>query len=271
MGSDLKLGLLIGINYKGTSAKLRGCEQDVLATRDLLTTHFGFISSNVRVMTESQAAAESGKDRSASRNLPTKSNILAALESLAARTRSEPVSQVWISYSGHGHFVRDRSGDEMDGKDEVIVPLDFRRKGFIVDDHLHRILSTFSPSTSIVFIVDACHSGSMLDLPFAFNPRKSTSVKQSLRKNLIRAKVISLTGCTDAQKSADVFNINRNRKHSGAMTSAMLHVLASNNYNISCKNLILQINQFLTNKRLPQTPQLCSTEPIKSNTMFCVK
>lgn len=36
--------------------------------------------------------------------------------------------------SGHGGQVKDRNGDEKDGYDEVIFPLDYQRAGYIVDD-----------------------------------------------------------------------------------------------------------------------------------------
>ena len=41
---------------------------------------------------------------------------------------------------GHGSQVRDLDGDEEDGYDEVICPLDFKTAGPIVDDEMHRIL-----------------------------------------------------------------------------------------------------------------------------------
>ena len=36
--------------------------------------------------------------------------------------------------SGHGGQTKDRDGDEVDGFDEVIYPLDFKTNGHIVDD-----------------------------------------------------------------------------------------------------------------------------------------
>ena len=41
---------------------------------------------------------------------------------------------------GHGGQTEDLDGDEDDGYDEVIYPVDFRTAGHIVDDELHRIL-----------------------------------------------------------------------------------------------------------------------------------
>ena len=41
---------------------------------------------------------------------------------------------VFHSDSGHGGQTKDLDGDEADGFDEVIYPLDFERNGHIVDD-----------------------------------------------------------------------------------------------------------------------------------------
>jgi metacaspase-1 len=41
---------------------------------------------------------------------------------------------------GHGGQTKDLDGDEEDGYDEVIYPVDFRTAGHIVDDEMHRIM-----------------------------------------------------------------------------------------------------------------------------------
>jgi hypothetical protein len=43
-------------------------------------------------------------------------------------------------YVGHGGQTKDLDGDEEDGYDEVIYPVDFRTAGHIVDDEMHRIM-----------------------------------------------------------------------------------------------------------------------------------
>lgn len=42
--------------------------------------------------------------------------------------------------SGHGGQTKDLDGDEADGYDEVIYPVDFQQAGHIVDDILHDIM-----------------------------------------------------------------------------------------------------------------------------------
>ena len=61
-------------------------------------------------------------------------------------------------------------GDEEDGYDEVIYPVDFRQVGHITDDEMHRILvKPLQPGTRLTAIFDSCHSGTALDLPYIYS------------------------------------------------------------------------------------------------------
>lgn len=61
-------------------------------------------------------------------------------------------------------------GDEEDGYDEVIYPVDFRQVGHIVDDEMHRIMvQPLQPGVRLTAIFDSCHSGSALDLPYIYS------------------------------------------------------------------------------------------------------
>lgn len=96
---------------------------------------------------------------------------------------------LFFQYSGHGGqqkgqascscFVlkshnqhADTNGDEDDGYDEVIYPLDFKSAGSIVDDDLHTILVNSLPAgCRLTAIFDSCHSGSALDLPYIYSTK----------------------------------------------------------------------------------------------------
>lgn len=72
--------------------------------------------------------------------------------------------------TGHGGQTPDTDGDEDDGYDEVIYPVDFRVAGHIVDDEMHRILvQSLPPGVRLTAIFDSCHSGSALDLPYIYS------------------------------------------------------------------------------------------------------
>lgn len=72
--------------------------------------------------------------------------------------------------TGHGARVRDDDwGEEDDGYDETLVPLDYDSAGQIRDDDLYQNLVCALPSgVHLVALMDCCHSGSVLDLPFKY-------------------------------------------------------------------------------------------------------
>ena len=63
---------------------------------------------------------------------------------------------------------RRKNGDEDDSKDECLVPLDYRKSGMISDDFLNRVFSLINKNTRVIAIIDACHSETMLDLPYRY-------------------------------------------------------------------------------------------------------
>lgn len=75
-----------------------------------------------------------------------------------------------LTCTGHGGQTPDLDGDEDDGYDEVIYPVDFRTQGHIVDDEMHRIMvQSLQPGVRLTAIFDSCHSGSALDLPYIYS------------------------------------------------------------------------------------------------------
>jgi hypothetical protein len=71
---------------------------------------------------------------------------------------------------GHGGQTEDLDGDEDDGYDEVIYPVDFRQTGHITDDEMHRIMVQPLPAgVRLTAIFDSCHSGTALDLPYIYS------------------------------------------------------------------------------------------------------
>lgn len=70
---------------------------------------------------------------------------------------------------GHGGKLKDDNGDEKDGFDETLVPLDYNTAGQIRDDDLYKCLvGGLKEGVYATFIMDCCHSGSVLDLPYTF-------------------------------------------------------------------------------------------------------
>ena len=88
-------------------------------------------------------------------------------KALPANQRPAPLNS-----PGHGGQTQDLDGDEDDGTDEVIYPVDFRATSHIVDDELHGVLvKPLRPGVRLTAIFDSCHSGSCLDLPYMYSTK----------------------------------------------------------------------------------------------------
>ena len=125
----MKKAILFGLNYKGTRSQLNGCIHDVHNMKGLLQSH-GF---DVNVHTDEDMVKKTNA-----------CDILQELNNMAIMTHQEPIEYVWIHYSGHGCGVRDLNSDEHDGKDECLVPSDYKTHGLVKDDHIKNILRNFN-------------------------------------------------------------------------------------------------------------------------------
>ncbi|KJK92967.1 hypothetical protein H633G_03170 [Metarhizium anisopliae BRIP 53284] len=151
--------LLIGINYFGQRGQLRGCINDVRNMTAYLAEHFGYRREDMVILTDDQQNPMSQ---------PTKQNILRAMHWLIKDAR--PNDALFFHYSGHGGQTKDLDGDEADGYDEVIYPVDFRQTGHITDDEMHRIMvRPLQAGVRLTAIFDSCHSGTALDLPYIYS------------------------------------------------------------------------------------------------------
>ncbi|EJD07118.1 metacaspase [Fomitiporia mediterranea MF3/22] len=153
-----KKALCIGINYFGQSGELRGCINDAHNVRRFLLGH-GYKEDDVVMLTD---------DARNPRQVPTKQNIIDAMQWLVRD--ANPNDSLFFHYSGHGGQTKDLDGDEADGYDEVIYPVDYEVNGHIVDDELHYIMVRPLPAgCRLTSIFDSCHSGSVLDLPYIYS------------------------------------------------------------------------------------------------------
>eukprot|EP00039_Didymoeca_costata_P009642 m.128028 g.128028 ORF g.128028 m.128028 type:complete len:210 (-) comp14556_c0_seq7:508-1137(-) len=123
-----KIALLIGITYRGTSGELAGCINDIKCMKFLLTKRCGYSEENIVMLSE--------EERDPKRK-PTRQNIMNWIDWLVSH--SQPGDRLFFQYSGHGGRSRDRTGEELDGYNETILPLDYKRNGQIVDDELNRV------------------------------------------------------------------------------------------------------------------------------------
>jgi hypothetical protein len=153
-----KKALCIGINYIGQQAALRGCINDARNIERFLCERFGYKREDIVVLTD---------DQQDPRSIPTRSNMIKAMQWLV--TGAQPNDSLFFHYSGHGGQTKDMDGDEADGYDEVIYPVDFKKAGHIVDDEMHDIMvKPLLPGCRLTAIYDSCHSGSALGKPIPF-------------------------------------------------------------------------------------------------------
>jgi hypothetical protein len=149
--------VLIGINYLGTNNQLGGCINDVLNMRAQILRDYP--QAKITLLTDrTQATAR------ISQGEPTRENILTAYKELV----SSDAELLFEHYSGHGTQVRDTSGDEPDGLDEAICPIDFQTAGMITDDEIKAILMKVPKDKTLIGVFDCCHSGSIADLPDSY-------------------------------------------------------------------------------------------------------
>lgn len=100
--------------------------------------------------------------------LPTKDNIRMAMQWLVQGCSYG--DSLVFHFSGAGAQVADEDCDEVDGFDEAICPLDSFQKGPILDDEINEaIVRPLVYGAKLHAVVDACHSATVLDLPFVCN------------------------------------------------------------------------------------------------------
>ena len=131
------------------------------------------------------------------------------------------VEEVCIYYSGHSSYMPDYSRDEKDGRDECLIPTDYRRAGVITDVLLKRVFRYFHPDTNVVFVVDACHSGSMCDLKYKLDEATRASIEVHPASRCA-ARITSSSGCTDDQISYVGYNLLDEGKRRSVLTAFLL-------------------------------------------------
>jgi hypothetical protein len=265
----VKKALLIGINYKNTEIELKGCINDTLNIQNFLTKYCLF--DHIHILTDDTEIK------------PFYSNIQIEIEWLVSN--NEKGDSLVFYYAGHGSNVQDLNGDESDGRDESIVPLDFHSSGLIKDDYLFsNLISKVINGVNLWCFSDCCHSGSIVDLKYNF--KCSTSLKKektityssyipldwtdnfelSLENSKdVPGNICLLSGCRDIEFATD---INIENKNQGAFTFCLLKILHNNitivddikrykSRTLKLRNLLKEINvRLLMNGFTEQQSQL---------------
>jgi Caspase domain/N-acetylmuramoyl-L-alanine amidase len=134
-GSGRRLALCVGIdNYP--SAPLAGCHQDARLWQQTLQA-LGF---DAAILLD-----------------PDRRGLVSAIGTFFAGARSG--DELVLQYAGHGTHVDDLDGDESDGQDEALCPLDFDSGALLIDDDLGALIDRIAPGARLTMFMDCCHSG----------------------------------------------------------------------------------------------------------------
>jgi hypothetical protein len=249
-----KKSLVIGVNYTNDAAAgLAGCINDAKNLQKLFIDHMGYRPQDVMLCTDETDLK------------PTRSVILRLIRELCLWTHRQKVDQIIITYSGHGGKHPDDSGDEVDGKDECIYPINFRTHGVIRDDELGMLIRQVHPRTDCILLIDACHSGTAIDFPYRYISGQKYAIES---ESSVPCRAIMISGCQDVQLSQEVFSFKNDKTITGLMTSAFIHALEEHNYDLTCWKLIKFMQEFITSKGYVQLPQLCTTRKLSDTCIF---
>ena len=226
----MKLALCVGINdYPGTYNDLEQCVSDAYEWRSLLIGQ-GF---EVTVITDSDA---------------TRENVSETLYDMLARAGSGDV--VVFTYSGHGTYEYDYSGDEPDNYDEALCLYD----GNLLDDELRTILDSANNGTHVSCFIDSCFSGtitraSMTGRPKFMEPVTKAPMTAKPKKRFLADEdmlEVLMTGCDEDEYSYET-------DEGGAFTQA---AVTSFEPSITYRDWYDRIREKLPSPVSPQTPQL---------------
>ncbi|KAK8527795.1 hypothetical protein V6N13_085602 [Hibiscus sabdariffa] len=216
-----KRAVLCGVNYHGTSYKLKGSINDAKCMNYLLVKQLGFPRESILMLTD--------EDRDPLK-IPTKQNIRKALRWLVYGC--QPGDSLVFHFSGHGTRQKDYNHDEVDGFDEALCPLDHETEGNIIDDEINdTIVKPLTRGTTLHAIIDACYSGTVLDVPFVCRMNEEGYYMWEDQRNPLFNKrtsgglAVCLSACDDHETSADTTAFTGTKTRTGAMTYSFVQTV----------------------------------------------
>ncbi|KAK4476901.1 hypothetical protein RD792_016065 [Penstemon davidsonii] len=216
-----KRAVLCGVSYYGQRYKLEGTVNDVKCMSYFLIQKHGFPSDAILVLTEEVSNPSL---------IPTKNNIRKALQWLVQGCQSG--DSLVFHFSGHGSQQLDMKGNEVDGYDEMLWPVDHQSEGAIIDDEINAtIVRPLPHGVKLHAIIDACHSGTILDLPFVckmnrdgFYLWEDHGSHSSIYTGTKGGLAVSLSACADNQLSVDTTAFSGDTA-TGAMTYSFIQAV----------------------------------------------
>ena len=241
-----KRALLIGINYNKDQFKdddLNGCVNDLNNLKKFLKEKVGFADDNIITLVNEEA---------------TKEAIEMEILNLSYYSFTNPGSDIWLSYSGHGSQL---SLYHTEKTCEIICPSDYLYNGIIKDTWLQtNFVKSLHKNTNAFVLMDCCNSGSNLNLPFRYDIIDRVSLNDDSYTELDTDKlcnIIKISGCEDDETSADYYDRIDNQ-FQGALTNNFLDVFEKNT-DMNILNSYLNVVLSLKNNQFTQRPVLSFT------------
>lgn len=254
----MKLSLHLGLNrvdparYGGWSGELRGCIHDAMAMREICAAR-GY---DAEMLFDENATADALLDR-------------------LFRTAEECVAgdRVLVSVSSHGGQIEDTNGDEPDQMDETLCLFD----RMVIDDEICWAFSRFAAGVSVVFLTDACHSGTMLRAMPQAEMRHRAAPLAACRANVaandahfadvkfakappplcnVPARILHLGACQDSQTAGDT-------EQNGVFTDALLHTWSGGAFTGNWQQFRTRIARTMPAIQVPQL----NTNPAAAKTL----
>jgi hypothetical protein len=236
--------------------------------------HQGFIDNNITII-KNEAC--------------TKEGIVSAIRSKLI-DKAKPGDIIFLHYCGHGQRIFDDNGDEIDGYDEALIPIDapkkytnaYKGEKHLRDDELGKLITQIrkkvGTSGEVILTIDACHSGSitrgdtplslvrgtnLLFEPEGYSPKLRSGEKEvsgyvetnhSFTGNSELAPFIVFSASSYDELNSETFDDNK--KPVGALSYAFSKSFASIAPESTYRNLFEQIKVIMSAKVPRQTPQL---------------
>jgi hypothetical protein len=234
-----KTALLFGINAYGGANNLNGCLNDLKTVRNSLPDF------QIREF----------KDREVTRKCFRG-------ELTYVFTNAVEGDMIYVHYSGHGSFIPDTSGDEIDGYDETLYLYD----GNFVDDELAELMTLIPYGVTVVLGMDCCYSGTntrdIIKTRF-MPPKKFTPAHKRVRR-MFKAyqNYVLMSACSENETSSDALI---NGVWQGAYTFYAFSCLSRD---LTYRKWGEQIRLRLPNKNFSQTPQIEGADYLLDRLVF---
>ncbi len=255
-----KRALCVGIDtYSNPHVPpLHGCVQDARNVAQTLKERFGFGNADVKELHNQQA---------------TKETIVRSIDWM--RSLSRPGDHVCLYIAAHGSHFPDRSGNEADGLDELIVTHDLNwRYTLWRDDEIAEQLARFPATVSVVCIFDMSHavfppsSGRCVVPPMDVPPMVWARSRNLTLKSRLRNRrpddlpgILFLSACGENEVATETTGLG------GAFTYALNLALAQSP-GASWHAIHAQVVQMLQGNGVRQVPQIHGAASMQTQTPF---